>query len=172
MIGDLLPVSIRSERRRKRMGMIKNAAIFITSFAVFMLFLHYIRFPIVSGTSMNPTYDNGDILAVFYTHDVADGDVAVVWSDTLNEYIVKRVMGTAGDRIEIKDGRLYRNGICLYEPYIKEQSWAALMDGINITVPDGYIYVLGDNRNNSTDSRKLGLIDTESVFGRVLLDIK
>jgi signal peptidase I len=109
---------------------------------------------------------------VFYTHDVADGDVAVVWSDTLNEYIVKRVMGTAGDRIEIKDVRLYRNGICLYEPYIKEQSWAALMDGINITVPDGYIYVLGDNRNNSTDSRKLGLIDTESVFGRVLLDIK
>ncbi|AFC32683.1 signal peptidase I [Paenibacillus mucilaginosus] len=86
----------------------------------------------------------------------------VLGNDDPNMY-VKRVIGKPGDVIELKDSKVYRNGTALEEPYIngtmnirEERSW---------TVPVGHVFVMGDNRNNSRDSRDIGFIPFDHVLG-------
>ena len=84
---------------------------------------------------------------------------------------VKRVIGLPGDHVEIKDGAVYLNGEKLDEPYLDEGKRTEPESGlfIDIVVPDGYVYVLGDNRNNSTDSRRFGCIPIDKIEGRAVL---
>lgn len=84
-----------------------------------------------------------------------------------HSFYVKRLIGKPGDTIELKEHKVYRNGEALQEPYIKEimnftsdKKWV---------VPDKYIFVMGDNRNNSNDSRSLGFIPLDHVLGKKLL---
>ncbi len=78
-------------------------------------------------------------------------------------FYVKRVIGLPGDTIEVRDGEVYRNGEALSEPYIKER----MESGINQIweVPADHIFVMGDNRNNSNDSRNIGPVPTDHVMG-------
>lgn len=78
-------------------------------------------------------------------------------------YYVKRVIGKPGDVLELKDRQMYRNGAAIEEPYIKE----AMNDLSNRkwTVPDKHVFVMGDNRNNSQDSREIGFIPLDHVMG-------
>lgn len=78
-------------------------------------------------------------------------------------YYVKRVIGRPGDVLEFKNNRIYRNGVLLHEPYIKEEM-KNVPDQI-IKVPEGHVYVLGDNRNHSRDSRDIGPIPLTHVIG-------
>jgi len=79
---------------------------------------------------------------------------------------VKRVIGLPGDKLEFIDGAVYRNGQRLEESYIKEE----MNHGFSpITVPNGYIYVMGDNRNRSSDSRQIGPVPLENIQGRVII---
>jgi len=149
-------------------NIVRNLITFIVSFLAFLILLHFIRFPSVQGTSMIPTCYDGDVLMVLYTRSVSDNDIAVVWSDTLGEYVVKRVIGTTGDHIVIKDQCLYRNDICLYEGYLNEQQWAFLNQSLDIVVPEDSVFVMGDNRNDSVDSRVVGVIPKENIFGRMI----
>lgn len=149
-------------------NIIKDIVIFICTFIVFITVFHFIRFPSVTGNSMEPTYSDNDRLIVLYTTDVKVNDIAVVWCDKLNEYIVKRIIGVGGDHIEIKNKHLYRNGVQLYETYINDQDWFDEMDYVNIVVPEGEIFVLGDNRRDSADSRMFGTLSQSDVFGKVL----
>lgn len=82
------------------------------------------------------------------------------------ELWIKRVVGLAGDTIQFKDQQLYRNDILLEEEYIKENMNQA---DFTIIIPDGHIYVLGDNRNRSRDSRDIGPIPEENIVGKVFL---
>ena len=116
---------------------------------------------------MLPAYEDGDRIVVLYTHNVSDSDIAVVWCDTLNEYLVKRVIGVEGDRIQISHGIVRVNGMKIEEDYLYENKWGKNCE-IDIVVPDGHVFVMGDNRNNSTDSRQLGTFSTKDVFGEVL----
>lgn len=130
----------------------------------------------VNGDSMLPTLDGGDI-DDRYDGDVIllntvvtpkRGDIIVFFSDwvskiKLHDKLVKRVIGVPGDTVEIKDGDLYVNGTLQEEDYIKEP-----MNGYSypaVTVPEGHYYVLGDNRNNSADSRDIGCVPAEKVIG-------
>ncbi|WP_096188917.1 signal peptidase I [Evansella halocellulosilytica] len=79
---------------------------------------------------------------------------------------IKRVIGVPGDKIEIKNGSVYRNGEILEEGYIKESLDNDLQE---ITVPEDSVFVMGDNRNNSIDSRNIGPIPVENVIGKVVL---
>ncbi|GAA0327414.1 hypothetical protein GCM10008967_17400 [Bacillus carboniphilus] len=79
---------------------------------------------------------------------------------------VKRVVGMPGDEIEVKDGQLYRNGQPVEESYIKEKMNS---DFEAVTVPEDTIFVLGDNRNHSSDSRVIGPVPIENVLGKVVL---
>lgn len=79
---------------------------------------------------------------------------------------IKRVIGKPGDVLEFKDHQVFRNGVALEEPYIKEKM-EYVSDEI-LTVPDNHVFVMGDNRNDSTDSRELGFIPLEHIMGSMI----
>lgn len=122
----------------------------------------------VSGESMLPTLEDGElVLAEKLTRDsLAYGDIAIVrYPDGMQ--CVKRVIGTAGDTIEIRDSQLILNGKMIEEPYVKEKEFG---DMPAILVPEDTVFVMGDNRNHSGDSRapQIGPIPKENIVGRVL----
>jgi signal peptidase I len=79
-------------------------------------------------------------------------------------FYVKRVIGKPGDTLEFKDHKVFRNGIALQEPYIKETM--NYTSDQKLVVPDKHIFVMGDNRNNSNDSRSIGFIPLDHVMGK------
>ncbi|MCS1352750.1 signal peptidase I [Mechercharimyces sp. CAU 1602] len=131
---------------------------------------------VVNGYSMEPTLEDGDRLLVNKLAMVVDspelGDV-ITFEDPgkENRYLVKRVVGLPGDRIEGKNGRVYRNNKPLRERYVE----STLEDGDfgPIVVQAGTLFVLGDNRtqNASRDSRyeSVGLVPMDKVDGKVML---
>lgn len=92
------------------------------SVAVSFLVFSKIQFPAVDGESMLPTYYDDEHIIIYRTQNVSKNDIVVVWCGEINDYIVKRVIGTENDIIEIKNGSLYRNGVRLYESYIDRKS--------------------------------------------------
>lgn len=145
--------------------------VFVVVCALYVVFRYFIRFPIVNGQSMEPTYHNGDKLAVLYTKNVNRNDIVVSWSEELNEYIVKRVIGIPGDKIEIQDGILYRNGFRVYESYLNDSDWHT-DHSVTVLLKDDEFFLLGDNRNNSMDSREFGAISRDDIFGKVLKNMQ
>lgn len=81
-------------------------------------------------------------------------------------YWIKRVIGKAGDTIEIKKGMVYRNGQLLQEDYILEQMEDT--PDQKVVVPEKSVYILGDNRNNSSDSREIGCVPVENIIGKLI----
>jgi len=141
-------------------------------------------FYIPSG-SMEPTLEKGDRVLVnklsYDLHDVNRGDVIVfeldpdeVGTDGIKD-LIKRVIGLPGDVIETRDGVVYINDEPLDEPYLAEGTvTGSTSDGQNPsierqTVPEGHVYVLGDNRSNSADSRYRGPIPIDSIVGRAFV---
>ena len=126
----------------------------------------------VSGPSMMNTLQDRERLLVnklvYYTRQPKRGEIIVFKypSDTRRDFI-KRVIAVGGDTIEIRDGKTYVNGEALDESYIREPFHTNLP---RTTVPAGHIFVMGDNRNRSTDSRsaRLGCVDERYIIGKVL----
>ncbi len=139
-----------------------------------LLFIFFIRIIDVSGTSMNPTLLNGDKMLVsdlFYRPKA--GDVVVFKTDSYdpNKALVKRVIATGGQEINIdfENGIVYVDGEPIQEDYINELTNTKLDFIGPQTVPEGCVFVMGDNRNASTDSRKkeIGMVDERMILGRV-----
>lgn len=104
------------------------------------------------------------------------GDIVVLTKTTFREAsIIKRVIATEGQTVDIDyaTSTVYVDGVALEEDYIKEARWDLYADnGVNhITVPEGHIYVMGDNRNGSSDSRdpSLGVVDVRCVIGQAVM---
>ena len=138
------------------------------------IFVFCIRVIDVSGTSMYPTLYNEDKMLVsplFYTPKA--GDIVVFKSDTYdsNKALVKRVIAVEGDvlNIDFEHGIVYVNGTPITEPYIYEPTTTKLDFIGPKTVPEGCVFVMGDNRNASTDSRdqRIGMVDTRTILGKV-----
>lgn len=99
-----------------------------------------------------------------------DNYIAIFEHSTQGHNIwVKRVIGKPGDKLEFHDGHVYRNGEKLDEPYINEPMEFS-MDG-SYTVPEGDVFVMGDNRNHSSDSRFIGPVPIDHVLGKVCLQL-
>lgn len=143
---------------------------FLCVCTLFVGFRYFVRFPVVNGESMQPTYQDSDRLVVLYTKDLSVNDTVVVWSQSLNEYIVKRVVGVPGDTVVLENGVLSRNGVRLLEFYIKEKTWKTV--NVTVTLAEDQYFLLGDNRNHSTDSRVIGAVDRDNVFGKVLFRLQ
>lgn len=143
-------------------------------YAVILLlfvFTFLIRVVGVSGNSMNPTLKSGDTLTVksINTH-VNRGDIVVVTQPNfLGEPLIKRVIAVGGDELNIDffEHQVIVNGVVLNEPYIAEPTELMGDTIFPITIPEGKIFVMGDNRNDSLDSRSktIGLIDERYVLG-------
>jgi signal peptidase I len=142
------------------------------AFAIAMLVQAFLLKPFtVHQESMEPTLLEGDRILLsrltYHFRDPKVGDV-VVFDSPLNESedLVKRVVGVAGDRMAVRDGDLYRNGVAVYEPYLSDQDFAGTMD--DQVVPAGHVFVMGDNRDVSGDSRAFGPISVEQIIGEAL----
>ena len=144
--------------------------------AVVLLFTFVIRLIGVDGHSMVPTLQDGDrllVLNAMLDNDYEYGDIVVLRKDTfLEEPIVKRVIATEGQTVDIDfvSGAVYVDGELLEEDYINEPTYVEEGTEFPLTVPEGSIFVMGDNRNHSSDSRSsdLGTVDTRYVIGKAV----
>lgn len=134
----------------------------------------------VDGNSMYPTLQNGDLLVVKkYVGSISKGDVVLLnlsITKSTKEYVVKRVIATGEDTVTIdyEKNRVYVNGQIIEEPYINyNQEDPMRMNGnpqeTVFFIPNGYVFLLGDNRNYSSDSRddRVGIVPTEKIIGTV-----
>ena len=144
--------------------------------AVVLLFTFVVRLIGVDGHSMVPTLQDGDRLLVLnslWDSDYEYGDIVVLRKESfLEEPIVKRVIATEGQTVDIDfaSGSVYVDGELLEEDYINEPTYVDEGTQFPLTVPEGSIFVMGDNRNHSSDSRSsdLGTVDTRYVIGKAV----
>ena len=124
----------------------------------------YYRLAVVNGDSMEPTYTQGDIIFVKIGKTTQRGDIVVIDSKAIGRRIVKRVIAVEGDTVQTDGEAIWVNGVILEEKYLKEPY---AMEDVFLTVPDKSIYVMGDNRNHSRDSRIIGAVSIAEVVGVV-----
>jgi len=164
----------QSRRQRARREMYDWIQCLIAALVVcVVLFSFFVKLIDVNGTSMNPTLINGDKMLVsglFYKPKA--GDVVVFKKDEYdpNKALVKRVIAVGGQEInmDFDKGIVYVDGVPIEEDYILEATVTKLDFIGPQTVPEGCVFVMGDNRNASTDSRKkeIGMVDTRLILGR------
>ena len=150
-------------------------ALISAALVLVLIFSFFFRIIRVDGSSMVPTLVNGDKLIVWgagYTPQ--RGDVVIVDSYTsYGKPLVKRVIAKGGDTVSIDyaTGTVAVNGEVLQEDYIAEPTYLGYDVQFPYTVPEGTVFVMGDNRNQSLDSRStyVGCIDERDILGRVLL---
>ncbi|MBQ7579943.1 MAG: signal peptidase I [Clostridia bacterium] len=151
------------------------ASIIVTGIvAIAIIFTFFFRTADVSGSSMVPTLNDKDVLMITaHQKEVKYGDIVIITQpNAFNEPLVKRVIATAGQTIDIDfdEGVVYVDGQALEEDYIAEETHRQEDFEGPVTVPEGHVFVMGDNRNNSSDSRSalVGFIDTRYIYGKVI----
>ena len=144
--------------------------------AIAFIFTFLFRLVGVTGSSMQNTLHEGDWLMVktYYKEPQYKDIVIITQPNYFHEALVKRVIAVGGQTVDIdfENGIVYIDGVPLQEDYIKELTKRHGIDTVEfpLIVPPGYVFVMGDNRNNSTDSRseKVGLIKNEYLLGKAV----
>lgn len=179
--GQAIPTLMQVEGERRKLDQRahrRNALLtFLLSFAltvlggamILLLFLPVLE---VSGSSMEPTLQDGDILVLFKPKTVQAGEMCGMYAR--GRLILKRVIGLPGDVVDMDDaGNVYVNGTQLQEPYISEKSVGTCDLSFPFTVPENSLFVMGDHRETSIDSRSslIGCVRTDQVMGQVVARI-
>lgn len=147
-------------------------SIIIALACLLVVFTFFFRVAGVDGKSMYPTLNHGDWLAISSENYTARrGDIIVITEPNgVNRPIIKRIIGIAGDEIDIDfmNHTVSVNGKELDEPYINEPTGRYFDVEFPVTVPEGHVFVMGDNRNDSLDSRSsmVGFVDERYILGR------
>lgn len=150
-------------------GWLKDGKKFLLLFVlVFLLFRFVIGFSFVKGNSMEPTLHSGELVLYSRLYGRCErGDVVSVKIPS-GEYYVKRIIAVSGDTIDIRDGQVYINDQLLEEPYIDGETLEK--EGrirYPFTVRNKQIFVMGDNREDSMDSRSFGVVGERQVKGKI-----
>lgn len=143
---------------------------------VVLLFTFVARTSIVSGESMNHTLEEGDMLIISRLGGVEQGDIVVATKPySGGEPIIKRVIATGGQTVNINFdlGVVFVDGEMIEETYVNTPTNVSYDMEFPVTVPEGSVFCLGDNRNHSYDSRatEIGMIDERYILGKVLLRV-
>jgi len=157
-------------RAGARRWIIEVVVIVAAAFVLALLIQQFIIKPyVIPSPSMEPTLVEGDRVLVsrlsYHFRDPERGDIIVFqppgYQDS--EPFIKRVVAVAGDTVSVHNGALWINGEAQDEPYLKE--YPILDDYPEVTIAPGYVWAMGDNRNNSGDSRVFGPVSEEAIIG-------
>ena len=167
-----LPSDKNPRKTRRTRDIISMVITLVAAFLIAMFLRSFVFvFATVDGPSMLPTLETGEKIFVtrytYYFQEIERGDIVVCDfpSDYYPDHYVKRVIGLGGEKVSIKNGVVYINGEALSEDYILSPP---IDDMEETVVPEGCVFVMGDNRNNSTDSRKsyIGPINKKLIIGK------
>ncbi len=168
----------KDRRRAARKDIVEWMEALLFAFALIVLLYTFLfRIVTVSGTSMEKTLQwNDRVIVSCLAYQPQHGDIIVVDSYTdYGEPLVKRVIAVGGDVVDINErtGTVSVNGGILDEPYVHDDMTLLHDVAFPLTVPEGYVFLLGDNRGVSLDSRssEVGLIDERDILGKVILRI-
>lgn len=170
-----LEAELKRERHKHRYHSVLRSTVYVlvvvAALAVLVatLWLPVLR---IQGSSMTPTLQEGDIAVSVRRSEMASGDIVAFYYN--NKILVKRVICGPGDWVDIdEDGTVYVNGTELEEPYLTEKALGDCDIELPYQVPDGKIFVMGDHRSTSVDSRNtvIGCIAQEQIVGRIAFRI-
>ncbi len=160
-------------RKKFRSTLFSTVSILIVV-AAFAVLVSTLFFPVVqvAGSSMEPTLKEGDVLILIKSDNVSYGQMCCVsWQ---NKSLLKRVVGLSGDVIDMdSDGNVYVNGELLDEPYVEKKELGRCEIEFPYQVPEDKIFILGDQRESSVDSRSsaIGCIGKDQIVGKVLFKV-
>lgn len=168
--SELKRISYHRDYRKILVGTV-SSLIVVAAIAVLIstMFLPVLR---VTGTSMTPTLQNDEYVICSKTSDFESGDIVAFYYN--NKILLKRVIASSGDVIDIaEDGTVYKNAQILDEPYINEKALGMCDIELPYQVPDNRIFVMGDHRLTSIDSRtsSVGCIADEYIIGKVVFRV-
>jgi signal peptidase I len=173
--SELVLNELKRERNRIRYKkLLKSIVYALVIVAAVAVLIATLVMPVlqISGTSMEPTLKNGEIVVLVKTHKLNHGDLCGFYYS--NKILIKRVIGLPGDVIVIdNDGNVYVNGAMLEEPYVTEKMLGDCDLEFPFTVPEQSYFVLGDQRSNSVDSRSsvIGTISQDDIIGKVFFRV-
>ena len=164
----------REQYKKNYRRVLRSTVVALVAVAAVSVLIAVLLLPIlqITGTSMTDTLQDGDIVVAFSGKSYKQGDVIAFYYN--NEILVKRVIATAGDWVNIdEDGNVYVNDQLLDEPYVSDKAFGQCNIELPYQVPDGRCFIMGDHRSTSIDSRNtaVGCISNDMIVGRILFRI-
>ncbi len=173
--AEQLEAELKRERYKRRYHSVFRSTVYtLITVAAIAVLVATLWMPVLQiyGSSMTPTLSNGNIVISVKSGDFQSGDVIAFYYN--NKILIKRVIAGPGDWVNIeKDGTVYVNNERLEEPYLTEKAFGECNIEIPYQVPESRLFVMGDHRSVSVDSRNtaVGCIAEEQIVGRILFRV-
>lgn len=168
---ELLEKELKRTQYKKQYGRVLRSTIFIlVTVAAIAVLVATLWLPVLQiyGHSMTPTLTDGDVVVSTKFSELETGEIIAFYYN--NKILVKRVIGQAGDIVDIKDdGTVYVNNVELQEPYVDAKVLGECNIELPYQVPEGKVFVMGDHRSSSVDSRNtaVGCVEKEQIVGKL-----